>query len=795
MRTPTRSVFARVLVATIAAGVVAVAAATAAAGILVRSSQEASLVDAALVRANAARDGVDRDLALALADLRTAALGTVAGDPLAVTAMLSGRLTALRCLTDGDEVLDAAATPQARVDLRSRPIPEPGEVVLIEGHKLLASVRVGGVTTEGLVDVSDSLRVPSGWSASLVAGAPASARGARPHAGVVVHREVEAGDELVRIVAPQDAGFDVVIRAPLAPARAAANATAWRVVLWSLLALPVLFGLAWLLSRAVAAPIVALARAVREAPTEQLTLPHLPSDEIGELGAAIAAMSSRLRGDAQALAKAAAFARRVSALQDPDEILNALERALREAVPDARWLVLPTSEIVDGKTDGGHTIPVELLAGAAGTAAVDSGEVSDRDTLVQRAVLVDKRRRRVYLAIRSASALYGIVIGEVEVSDTIPVGVAEVLVRSASSALRTVDLFRSALANEKLAALGRLATSVAHEMNNPLAFVLANAVTLEAQLEGERREAASDIREGAERLARIVRDISSLARTDATREATTCDLIDLVGNAVKLVSARGGGSIVVRAEPGVRVRVDAGRIEQALVNLLANAIDATHDVESPRVEVAVRAEGNSATIEVRDNGHGMPRAVQKRLFESFVSTKGNQGTGLGLYLSKQFVHAQGGDLVVASTGASGTTFRVTLPLAAPLDGPRPAMRTVRPPRISVPGRARVLLIDDEELVLRALSRMLVGVADVTTTTDPTAAIELAASGKFSLVITDLNMPEMRGDELIQRLRARMPGDVPRVVIMTGSGHPNLPGVEILTKPFGRKEIDALFERA
>jgi two-component system sensor histidine kinase HupT/HoxJ len=187
---------------------------------------------------------------------------------------------------------------------------------------------------------------------------------------------------------------------------------------------------------------------------------------------------------------------------------------------------------------------------------------------------------------------------------------------------------------------------------------------------------AADAREGAERLERIVRDLSSLSRGGSELLLGSTDLVALARTAARVAGTRNAAIPVrVEGEASLLATCDGGRVEQILVNLVANAIDAVEArkdrLADAGVRVIVGSDGRNAVLDVVDSGVGMPRGLRSRLFGAFVTTKGHNGTGLGLFLSRSFAQAHGGDLSVADTGPTGTTLRLTLPLrpAAAATGP------------------------------------------------------------------------------------------------------------------------------
>jgi signal transduction histidine kinase len=215
---------------------------------------------------------------------------------------------------------------------------------------------------------------------------------------------------------------------------------------------------------------------------------------------------------------------------------------------------------------------------------------------------------------------------------------------------------------EKLAAAGRLAATVAHEVNNPLE-ALVNSVYLAQQATDSPEVAAhlqladSELR----RITHIVRQTLGFYRESTLPQST--GLLQLVSEVLDLYRSRSvsrGLTLRVGGETAdeVFVKVIAGEIKQVLANLIANAIDAT-----PRggiVEVSVlRCEGG-VEIVVSDTGSGISEVNRKHLFEPFFTTKADVGTGLGLWVSKGIVEKHGGSIVVDDAGETGTTFRIRL---------------------------------------------------------------------------------------------------------------------------------------
>ena len=235
---------------------------------------------------------------------------------------------------------------------------------------------------------------------------------------------------------------------------------------------------------------------------------------------------------------------------------------------------------------------------------------------------------------------------------------------------------------DKLASLGRLVAGIAHEINNPVAFVNASvdlihdaATRLRETLDGnadaptvgileQLLENAAICRDGAMRAARIVRELSAFSRV-APEQREPTDLRAALERTLRLLHGEYRDRItIVRDYRDVpHPRCNAGELDQVLMNLLTNAVQAIQG----RGEIHVRtyAEGGDVFVAVRDSGPGIAPEIQERVFEPFFTTKAGQGTGLGLAIAHSLVARHGGDLQVASAPGTGATFTVRLPLDPP----------------------------------------------------------------------------------------------------------------------------------
>jgi signal transduction histidine kinase len=251
-------------------------------------------------------------------------------------------------------------------------------------------------------------------------------------------------------------------------------------------------------------------------------------------------------------------------------------------------------------------------------------------------------------------------------------------------ALRECQALKEQIAvNERLATVGRLAAGVAHEINNPLAFVGSNVEFVRTALHEEvvsaipdelRMEIQDALQEaygGVLRIRDIVRELLALARPDL--DTAEMDLDAVVGDAVRIAGPR-VGAVPVELELGAapRVRGSANKLGQVVMNLVVNAAHAIGLTEGGLIRVRTRASETQGVIEVEDNGPGIAPEHLERIFEPFFTTKrAGAGTGLGLAISQGIVTSLGGKLEVRSTVKVGTVFTITLPLkSAPVAPPQ-----------------------------------------------------------------------------------------------------------------------------
>jgi signal transduction histidine kinase len=246
---------------------------------------------------------------------------------------------------------------------------------------------------------------------------------------------------------------------------------------------------------------------------------------------------------------------------------------------------------------------------------------------------------------------------------------ASIFASQALLALENVDLMRRLLHTERLAFAGRLAAELSHEVNNPAAFVISNleyiAESLSSQRNHELRQSAVEALEGARRIARVVQDMKRLLRGEE-RPPALVDLNGAVRFALRM-TARQLEGVSLQSSLGTNGMVmgDEARLGQVFLNLLVNAAQALAGRPNPRAGVLTERVGDQVRAIVWDNGPGIPRRDQGRIFDAFFTTKPvGMGSGLGLSISREILQRHGGELSVESDEGRGSRFIVTLPAAA-----------------------------------------------------------------------------------------------------------------------------------
>lgn len=339
------------------------------------------------------------------------------------------------------------------------------------------------------------------------------------------------------------------------------------------------------------------------------------------------------------------------------------------------------------------------------------------------------------------------------------------------------DLYHQLSQAEKLASLGQTMSGVAHELNNPLATVLACAERLAGKpLDDTTRRDLDAIHNAAERAARIVRNLQTFARKRHTTR-TMVDLNHVVRDtlALRAYEQRVTNVVILEAlAAGLpQVFADPHQIQQVLLNLIINGEQAMLGAHG-RGTLILRSwhdlERDAVKLEVSDDGPGIPLDVQAKIFDPFFTTKEvGKGTGLGLTVAYAIAQEHGGSLSVASAGypgGRGASFTLELPVGNLQVRPGPVI-PARPAPV-VPKGTRALVVEDEAALGTAVADALSDDGFVVDrASNGQDAVALIAERSYDLVICDLKMPKLDGPSLYRRLAETHPALSKRMVFVTG----------------------------
>ena len=366
--------------------------------------------------------------------------------------------------------------------------------------------------------------------------------------------------------------------------------------------------------------------------------------------------------------------------------------------------------------------------------------------------------------------------------------------------------------SDRLASIGTLATGIAHEINNPLSYIMANLDFVGTELAAlgggttgpvapsptvlkELDTAVRDATQGAERVQNIVQDMRKMARKDFGERAPI-DVPTIVRAAVEQAKVGIGmrANLVLDLAHVPPVMASESQLSQVIVNLVVNAADAIPpDAPADRrqVRIATRLTADGwIELAVSDTGTGIPPEVRDKIFDPFFTTKPvGVGTGLGLAICHGIVRTHGGALSFDTEVNIGTTMKVRLPASA-IGIPAPTPGRAR----SATNSGRILVVDDEPAIGSAVVRLLRRGKTEFESCARRALERVEAGERFDLVICDVRMPEMNGPELLTALRGRAPDQAKAFVFMTGAlderSEADLGrlGVPVLQKPFNRDSL-------
>lgn len=327
--------------------------------------------------------------------------------------------------------------------------------------------------------------------------------------------------------------------------------------------------------------------------------------------------------------------------------------------------------------------------------------------------------------------------------------------------------------SEKLNALGTLLAGVAHELNNPLTVVVANAHVLELTSDDEAvKSRIHKITAAADRCAKIVRSFLDMARK-SPGEKVEFDPVVCVEQALELsLYGLQGDKVEVSSDIASQlptIKGDPDQFAQVILNLVINAKQALDNEEGEKkidVSLGLNKQSNSIELRVSDNGPGIPKDIRDSIFDPFFTTKKvGEGTGMGLSLVHGIVIAHGGNIVLLDKADKGSHFLVTIPHTGniPILGEADTEKVVK-----VPSK-RVLIVDDEPDVLASLADILeLQGHSVCAVGSASVVLDKLQTESFDCILSDIRMPDMDGEQLFSQIKNAYPDMVPKIAFVTGT---------------------------
>ena len=342
---------------------------------------------------------------------------------------------------------------------------------------------------------------------------------------------------------------------------------------------------------------------------------------------------------------------------------------------------------------------------------------------------------------------------------------------------------------QKMEAVGRLAGGVAHDFNNLLQVMEGVAQHLRRRCadSSDAVAAADDVSQLVRRASALTRQLLLFARRGVTHHEAV-DLNQVVAEAADMLGRLVRANVafdVQRSDGPLPIIGDHGQLEQVLVNLVVNAVDAMP--AGGRLRLGTGGGQGRVWFEVGDTGSGIPEVIREKVFEPFFTTKEpSKGTGLGLAVVHGIVSQHGGAITISDVPGGGTVIRVELPAAAHAE---PVLRAEADPVPAAARRERVLVVEDDDGVREALAEMLDMLGyDVTMAADADEAGRVASLGDFDLLVSDFMLPGVSGLDVAARLRQGQP-DL-KVIVMSGYAESEVlqrgvgdGSVRFLQKPF------------
>ncbi len=326
---------------------------------------------------------------------------------------------------------------------------------------------------------------------------------------------------------------------------------------------------------------------------------------------------------------------------------------------------------------------------------------------------------------------------------------------------------------DRLASVGVLAAGVAHEINNPLVYIMNNLSYVLTHLPQEHSDLSSALREarsGAERVRDIVKDLKTFSRSD-DQKIEPIDVRDVLDSAIKVAhnEIRHRAQLIRNYAEIPPVEANS-RLGQVFLNLVLNAAHAIGEGDVNNNEINVSVERDDAAgevkVRIRDTGVGIPTERLAKIFDPFFTTKPvGVGTGLGLSICRNITQSLGGRIEVESMPSVGSTFCVSLPYTEKARA-LTLQRSSRPPAHSTRS-LRVLVVDDDVFVARSIRRLLRPQHDVTLAMSGKQALTLLSDTNYDVIFCDVMMPEMTGMELHAAVSKKDARISERFIFITG----------------------------
>lgn len=326
-----------------------------------------------------------------------------------------------------------------------------------------------------------------------------------------------------------------------------------------------------------------------------------------------------------------------------------------------------------------------------------------------------------------------------------------------------------------LASMGTLAAGVAHEINNPLTYVIGNLEYLSETVAAhhdctpEVLDALSAASTGAAYLREIVTDLKSISRMDAAE--SRCNPADVIRIATRMAMSdlRHRARLELDLAKVEDVPISSARLSQVVLNILSNAAQSfpTADQSKNCIKVTVQRCDEGVSVIVKDNGSGIAPEDLSRVYDPFFTRNHNKGgTGLGLSICRRILTEVGGTLQLASEMGEGTTVTVFIPMIQTVQAEKPAPALDATPQAR---RARLMVIDDDVMVSKLIQQVVSKDFDAQVFNDPLAALQALRDGaEVDLVLCDLMMPDLDGGQLFEAA-ADVPNGRPPFLFITGGG--------------------------